>query len=241
MQFVRKLHKWLGLVVGLQLALWTISGLVFAWLDHHQVSAEHSVREIKPRVLTSGGHISEPAGWLAREGLGQIFEIRLVPFLDQWVWHLETSDRRQLRNADGTLLVLDEHIVKRLALSHYAGDGALQSVIYSAEDHMEARGAGAVWQASFQDPQETTLYFAADDGRLVATRNAAWRIFDFFWMLHTMDYSGRDNFNNPLAITIGFAVLWLSLSGVILLVRSFRRHDFAWIAAAHSPRSARKS
>ena len=39
-------------------------------------------------------------------------------------------------------------------------------------------------------------------------------VYDFFWMLHTMDYAGRDNFNNPLIITIGMAALWLSISGV---------------------------
>jgi hypothetical protein len=37
-----------------------------------------------------------------------------------------------------------------------------------------------------------------------------------------MDYTGRDNFNNPLIVTIGMAALWLSISGVLLLTRSFR-------------------
>lgn len=48
MRFLRKLHKWLGLIVVLQLLLWTVSGTVFAWLDHHEVSAEHSVRKLEP-------------------------------------------------------------------------------------------------------------------------------------------------------------------------------------------------
>ena len=30
MQFLRKLHKWLGLIIGLQLVLWAVSGLMFA-------------------------------------------------------------------------------------------------------------------------------------------------------------------------------------------------------------------
>ena len=48
-------------------------------------------------------------------------------------------------------------------------------------------------------------------------------------MLHTMDYEGRDNFNNPIVITIGFAALWLALSGFLLLFKSFRRQDFAFV------------
>lgn len=100
---------------------------------------------------------------------------------------------------------------------------------FEAGASIEARGAGAVWRAEFDDPSRTTLYFAADDARLVATRNASWRWFDFFWMLHTMDYRGRDNFNNPLVITVGTAALWLALTGFLLLFRSFRREDFAWM------------
>jgi hypothetical protein len=44
-----------------------------------------------------------------------------------------------------------------------------------------------------------------------------------------MDFRSRDNFNNPLVITVGFAALWLSLSGFLLLFKSFRRQDFAFI------------
>ena len=30
MLFLRKLHKWLGLIIGLQLVLWAASGVMFA-------------------------------------------------------------------------------------------------------------------------------------------------------------------------------------------------------------------
>jgi hypothetical protein len=85
-----------------------------------------------------------------------------------------------------------------------------------------SRAKSPVWQAQFDDPQRTALYFAADDGHFIAARTDSWRWYDFFWMLHTMDYRGRDNFNNPLIVTIGMAALWLTISGVLLLTRSFR-------------------
>jgi len=86
-----------------------------------------------------------------------------------------------------------------------------------------------VWQVRFNDAKRTALYFAADDGHLVAARNSTWRVFDFFWMLHTMDYAGRDNFNNPLVITASTGALWLALSGLLLLMRTFRRQDLAFL------------
>lgn len=239
MLFMRKLHKWLSLILGLQLLLWTVSGLMFAWLDHHQVSAEHSVRATDPGVVSESMALAEPATWMDENARAEVLEIRLAPLLDRWVWRIEALDRIELRGAeDGKPLKIDESLVRRLALSRYAGDGRLESIALEPTPSLEARDAGPVWRAQFDDAARTALYFSADDGRLVAARNSTWRLFDFFWMLHTMDYQGRDDFNNPLVITFGTAALWLSLSGFLLLFRSFRRRDFDLIGAWRRRRAA---
>jgi hypothetical protein len=48
-------------------------------------------------------------------------------------------------------------------------------------------------------------------------------------MIHIMDYTKRESFNHPLIVTVGTGVTWLALSGMILLFRSFRRQDFAYV------------
>ena len=126
---------------------------------------------------------------------------------------------------------LTKEVIHGLAHRHYVGSGRLSSIASHPKSTIETRDSAASWEARFDDEQETTPYFSADDARLVEARNDAWRLFDFFWMLHTMDYRGRDNFNNPLVITVGFAALWLSLSGLLLLLHSFRRRDFAFATA----------
>jgi uncharacterized iron-regulated membrane protein len=227
MTFLRKLHKWLGLIVGIQLFLWTASGLVFAWLDRREVAAEHSAQPPEAAEFPAGMVVAGPAAWLDSYGAGEVYEVRLTALLDRWVWRIEALDRVELRSvADGKPFKLDEAFARRLARSHYRGDGVLQGVAFQAVPTLETRDAGPVWQAKFNDAQQTTLYFSADDGQLVATRNSAWRLFDFFWMLHTMDYRGRDNFNNPIVIAVGTGALWLALSGLILLTRSFRWRAF---------------
>ena len=35
--WMRTLHKWVGLIIGLQLLLWMASGVMMSWLDHDQV------------------------------------------------------------------------------------------------------------------------------------------------------------------------------------------------------------
>jgi uncharacterized iron-regulated membrane protein len=120
-------------------------------------------------------------------------------------------------------------MIRELATQQYNGSGKITSVAFHPAPTMETRDSGATWETRFDDERATTFYFSADDGRLVETRNSTWRLFDFFWMLHTMDYRGRDNFNNPLVITVGFAALWLAVSGLILLFKSFRKQDFAFL------------
>jgi len=92
---------------------------------------------------------------------------------------------------------------------------------------LEVRGhEGAIWRVPFQDGDATTLYVSAQDGRILERRNDSWRVFDFVWMLHIMDYTGRQDFNNPLVIMAASGGLWIALSGFWLLVTSFRLSEF---------------
>ncbi|MDP0971870.1 hypothetical protein Q6294_33595, partial [Klebsiella pneumoniae] len=63
-------------------------------------------------------------------------------------------------------------------------------------------------------------------GDVLEHRNKTWRLFDFFWMLHIMDYSGRQDFNNPLVVSAAVGGFWLALSGIWLLFTSFSLADF---------------
>ena len=222
MLFLRKLHKWLGLLIGLQVVLWAASGLIFAWLDRG-TDVAGSVRAVEPAVLSSTMVKSEPAVWLDDYPAQELYDVRAILLADRWVWRVELRDRVELRSVeDGARVNVDEAWLRRMALEHYAGGGRLIAATLQTEPDIASRASGPVWQAQFDDPQRTSLYFAADDGRFVAARTATWRLYDFFWMLHTMDYVGRDNFNNPLIVIVGMATLWLSISGMLLLIKSFR-------------------
>lgn len=222
MRTLRLLHKWFGLIVGVQLLLWTVSGLVFAWLDHGAVTAEHSVREPEHRGLPPTTRLLEPATLLAGLDDARLPVVELYAIGDTWVYRLQFADRVELRSAaDGAPVAIDELQVRQLAGDRYAGAGALRAVARHTGPTLDMREAEPSWEASFDDPQGTSLYFSGTDGRFLAARNDTWRLYDFFWMLHTMDYRGRDDFNNPLVILVTTGALWLGISGVLLLLQSF--------------------
>ncbi len=61
-------------------------------------------------------------------------------------------------------------------------------------------------------------------------RTTRWRVFDFFWMLHVLDFESRDDFNHPLLQVAALLGLLIALSGVIFWAMTtplFRKKPFA--------------
>jgi len=228
MYMIRWLHKWFGLVLGLQFLIWAGSGAVMALLDHHEVSAEHSVLPIAqpaspPRPL--------PLAQVAERVGAPIVTLRLKPLYDSYVYEATTPLGVRLLDATtGAPIEIDAARAKTLAVARYAGNEPVRSVTHVAKTTLETRDVVLpVWRVEFTDKARTTLLVSAKTGELLGTKNDSWRLWDIAWMLHIMDYGERQSFNHPLIITVGTGSGWLALSGLILLFRSFRRSDVAWL------------
>ncbi|MCH7513358.1 MAG: hypothetical protein IH947_05360 [Bacteroidetes bacterium] len=61
-----------------------------------------------------------------------------------------------------------------------------------------------VWAVSYDHPDNATICVSAESRSFEAIRHRRWRIFDFLWMLHTMDYNSRDDFG--IMLLKGFSV-----------------------------------
>ena len=53
-------------------------------------------------------------------------------------------------------------------------------------------------------------------GDIASIRSDSWRIWDFLWSLHIMDYRERDNINNILLQILSVLALVTSVSGITL-------------------------
>ena len=73
-----------------------------------------------------------------------------------------------------------------------------------------------LWQVRFEQPESLSLYLDPWTGEIVARRTDRWRVFDFLWMLHIMDFEARDDFNHPLLQVAAFLGLVVALGGVVL-------------------------
>jgi Na+-transporting NADH:ubiquinone oxidoreductase subunit F len=223
--WMRRIHKWVGLILAIQFVLWMSSGVVMSLLDGDKVAG----REFRIKAPT-------PPAW-PRDVLStdavlaatkeSIMTISSGWLLDQPVYRLQNDKRSWLvRASDATAIVVDARLAARVAKASYSGPGRagaprLQESTLETRKHDEP-----VWRIDFDDAEDTTVYVSSKSGAVLEHRNSTWRLFDLFWMLHIMDYSERTNFNNALLVSSAIGGLWMALTGVWLLFVSVRLAEF---------------
>jgi Na+-transporting NADH:ubiquinone oxidoreductase subunit F len=231
MLFLKKLHKWISLLIGLQVLLWLLSGLVISLLDPAKVSGQQWVNSAPndPETLPPGA-LLEPDE-LAAEHLNGALGINLAVANGKPVYRIRYVSTEVLLDAiDGSVLTTGKAAAERLALRDFNGIGKIISVTPGTAPNLETRNSnGNYWRVDFSDNANTAIYISAASGDILERRNSYWRVHDFFWMLHIMDYSAREDFNNALVIIVSLIAVWLGITGFILLFGSFGRRDFRFL------------
>jgi uncharacterized iron-regulated membrane protein len=75
----------------------------------------------------------------------------------------------------------------------------------------------------FSDAERTTFYVSPQTGEVETRRSAVWRLYDFMWRLHILDFKDGENSNSPLLIGVTAMTVLLLVTGLILLVVRLRR------------------
>ena len=220
----RRIHKWVGLILGLQFVLWTVSGAVMALLDMEKVGG-HSAAPAAAQAASWPTDISPP-------GLdGPVHGLTLRRVANRAVYEVtDNSGVRLLDARTGNQVNVDRGLAEQIARSAFHVSAPLERVTRLEKANLEAREhKGPMWRVDFADADNTSSYVSATTGRPLVSRSDTWRAWDFVWMLHNMDYVNRTSFNHPLIIFVAFGALWLSFTGFYLLFKSFRRREFRWV------------
>ena len=219
-----RLHKWIALVVGVQLLAWSASGLFMTVVPISQVRGEHNIRKPQTIDLRAVGLVPI-ASALERAPAGAVTRVELRALAGQPVYEIavDGSSPVLLDARTGDLLSpISEAHAMEIAEADFAGAGRVtKATLITEKPPIEFRGDLPVWRISFDDLDETNIYVSASTGKVVARRSATWRIYDFLWSLHIMDYSERENFNHPLVIAAAAIAFMLAVSGFVLLYLRF--------------------
>lgn len=224
-----RLHKWLALIIGVQVMLWILGGFVMSVLPIERVRGEHKIADHPIQAVLPGAIISlQDAAEAA--GMDAVDQAVLTRLLGEPVWEVRQGTRTAIVDAEAGVILspISDEIARRVAEYDFAGDGKVATVTMVSDPPSEYGPGGPVWQVRFDDDGNTRLYIDPDTGVVRARRSDTWRLFDFFWRLHVMDYDDGADFNHPLLIISAGLGLIVSVSGLTILVFRMRRSFGQW-------------
>ena len=215
----RLLHKWFGLLVGLQLLLWTTSGFYMVAVHIDWIHGDMLVRNTQAKSPLILPDLESVETVLQQHP--DTLKLTLTSLLEKAVYRLQGPGGTKLVDAhSGELLSpVSREYAASIAAHYYAGDGAISAMELISEDPPgEVRFLrDPVWRIDFDDLWGSTFYVDANSGRFITRRHTLWRVFDFLWMLHIMDYETRDDINTPLlTIATALGLVLFGLGGWLL-------------------------
>ena len=230
--FASRAHKWLALFIGVQLLIWFASGTVMSILPIDKVRGEHLVDREVVTAIPAGTRFADAALFAARAG-APVEAINWHVMGNRPVAEVKTTKGIKLFDAATGAALPPVDAATATAIANAAWKSASKPISQASRVTVESpeyRGALPAWRITYADPDATSIFVAAETGRITAVRTGTWRLYDFFWSLHIMDWKNHQDFNTWWLLVFSIGGLVLGLAGTILLMmrwpfRSFRRRS----------------
>ena len=208
---IRRAHRYLGLFLGLQFLMWTISGLYFSWTNLDEIHGDQfknlDYQPIAFDNLISPSEINYPEP-INRIEIRDIKEEPYFLINESFLFHARTGEIKKTISEEDAIYIANNYMKEGLEISNV-------ETIYETGKHHEYREKLLpAYVINYKSDENLKAYISIKNAKFQTVRHRDWRWFDFLWMTHTMDYEGRDNFNT---ITLRA----FSLLGLITVISGF--------------------
>lgn len=211
-----KIHLWIGVVVGIQLLLWTASGLFMTAWPIEQIRGTTLRREVPPVALSTLGPVLPPEAVLT----SAVERAELTELLGRPVYKLGAGEKSWLVDArTGKDWRIGREDALAIAAARVTLKPPLTAAPVSDPPPLELRRPGGAWVVG--DAADTRVYIG-QTGEVMAVRTGLWRWYDMFWGLHILDPQGREDTHHPILIASAALSLVSVVSGFVLLWVRFR-------------------
>ncbi|MDX1753419.1 MAG: hypothetical protein R3259_09555 [Salinimicrobium sediminis] len=218
--WIRKAHRYLGIFLGLQFLMWTISGMYFSWTDIDEIHGDHFRKaHVHPTSFSGLSGLSEIAAEDEIHSV-QLKDIAGEPYYwlngERLVHARSGKEKKEITEAEA-VQIAGKYMMDTLKIS------AVERITSTGDHHEYRGGTLPAFVISYAGPKNIKAYVSALDGTFNSVRYRDWRWFDFLWMTHTMDYDTRDDFNTTVLRAFSLLGLITVLSGFVLWFISSRR------------------
>jgi hypothetical protein len=206
--------------VGIQFLFWSITGMYMVTMDIHFIHGESLAKSQKAKIDMVSVDYSiaelvtkypEASSITLIQSMGK----PLYTFVDGEMSKVAISAKTGLPQP-----LVDEVKAKEIALYYYMDSHEIDSVeLISSASVMPPELSSRhlpVWRITFDSYSTPTFYINQHTGALVAKRHDYWRLFDWMWRFHIMDYDDGENVSNWFLLLVAAFGLMAAVSGAVL-------------------------
>lgn len=210
---IRKAHRYLGIFIGIQFIMWTVSGLYFSWTDLDEIHGDHFKKE-EP-VHSAFTDLKSPT--VLDPGL-EVASVKLQEISGKPFYYINNEILMDARSGEKINEITEKQALD-IASRYMKADlevSGIERITETGKHHEYRERLLPAYVVSYKGDENLKAYVGALTGNFNTVRHRDWRWFDFLWMTHTMDYEGRDDFNNLLLRAFSLMGLITVLSGFLL-------------------------
>ncbi|PCJ50707.1 MAG: hypothetical protein COA74_02135 [Gammaproteobacteria bacterium] len=206
------------LFIGLQFVVWSISGAYMVIFDINYIHGNSLVSNPQDTIKPDNIHYSMAKLY---DKYPQASKLEVGKLIEQNVYRFNVDGNQYLLSAQtGELLSpLSKALAIKVSQHHYSADHDVSEVELITENppfELNPRSLPA-WRVNFDAFGSPSIYISAETGKLVGKRHNFWRLFDWMFRFHLMDYGEDSSIHNYLlffVISFSFAT---ALSGLVLV------------------------
>jgi hypothetical protein len=210
---VRNIHKYLSFLISIQLLLWTVSGIYFAFNKIENVRGEQYREEPNFNVDFSKLNFQ----------IDGAQNIRVIDRMDEEILVVDGIYGREYLDFYGKdVEQLNAEEAKTLSAKHTSLIPESVELVTENIVGSEFRGrALPIYRVkSVNDLGEgINVYLNVYTGEVEAVRSNQWRIWDLMWGFHIMDWETREDIDNLLLKIFSILALISSITGVLLFFK----------------------
>jgi hypothetical protein len=210
---VRNIHKYLSFLISIQLLLWTVSGIYFAFNKIENVRGEQYREEPNFNVDFSklNFEIDGAQNIRVTDRMDQqilvvdgIYGREYLDFYGKEVEQLNAEEAKTLSAKRTSLIPKSvELVTENIVGSEFRGRALPIYRVKSVNDLGEG----------------INVYLNVYTGEVEAVRSVQWQIWDLMWGFHIMDWETRDDIDNLLLKIFSILALISSITGVLLFFK----------------------
>lgn len=222
--FIRKSHKWLGLILAIQFIIWVSSGLMMSIIPLDLLNGVDNIAQIQPVSFSSNKLI--PVDKLSLGNEQTITSINISNG-NRGLMYTLTDDKGAIHlfnaNTGEKFSSMDEKTAINIAKTNYSGtETFIKSELIKIND-------SGYWKITFDDWESTAILLDTTSGNIVARDNNYRRAFLYLLYFHIMDYQDGKFRNWLLRFFASIATLFV-ISGIYLLFKSKYKNDLGLLS-----------